>query len=84
MYVICDAGILSARGSGIFTKRMHVNLVPWSEIAEIAQTEPTLRVYSGESILDLTYSGGGSANDLAEWNRIYGYLPRGLDRAVAR
>jgi hypothetical protein len=39
---------------------------------------------SGERVLELRYSGGGSANDNAERNRIYGCLVRGLDRAVAR
>jgi hypothetical protein len=63
---------------GGLTKRLEVgDLLPWGKIIDVAQTEPTLKVFGldvteqGGAIRSYTWSGGGSQNTFTERNRVY-------------
>jgi hypothetical protein len=86
LLVIARAGIIECGEVGGFKKRIAVGEpVPWAEIVEIAQTEPTMRVYGIELMVagedqprTYKWSGGGSRQSYEERNRVYGVIAAGI------
>lgn len=81
LLVIARAGMIECHERGGFKKRLEVgDLLPWGDVVNVAQTEPTLRVFGidvtekGAAVRTYRWSGGGSREDLAERNRIYGTI----------
>lgn len=78
LLVIAHAGMIECHERGGFKKRLEVgDLLPWGDIVNVAQTEPTLRVFGievtdkGGAVRTYRFDGGGSREALAERNRIY-------------
>ncbi len=88
LLVIAREGLIECRELGGFKKKTAVGeLLPWSEIVSVEQTEPTLRVFgielrgAGGSLLRAyKWSGGGSHQDYEERNRIYHILTAAVTR----
>ena len=77
LLVLGRVGMVECHERGGFKKRLEVDVVlPWGNIINVAQTEPTLKVFG----LDVTEQGGavrsykwsgGSQRSFAERNRVY-------------
>jgi hypothetical protein len=78
LLVLARVGMVECHERGGFKKRLEVGVVlPWSNIIDVAQTEPTLKVFGldvteqGDVVRSYKWSGGGSQSDSAERNRVY-------------
>jgi hypothetical protein len=78
LLVLARAGMVECHERGGFKKRLEVDAVlPWGNITDVAQTEPTLKVFGldvteqGGAVRSYKWSGDGSQRSFAERNRVY-------------
>jgi hypothetical protein len=78
LLVLARAGMVECHERRGFKKRLEVgDVLPWGNIINVAQTEPTLKVFGldvtekGGAVRSYKWSGGGSRHNFGERNRVY-------------